>query len=167
MTPNLLIVVATGLIPMILGMVWYNPSLFGTAWLNETGMTQDDMKANQKPLKFLLGFICNVLLAFGLFTLVTHEFSILGLVGGDPELLKPGTTGGAFLAEYGGSFARFSHGAVHGIFATILVAIPFIGHQCLWSGKSFKFFLIDVGFWLVCMVLMGGVIAQWGANAIV
>ena len=166
MTPNVLIIVATGLIPMLLGMAWYNPALFGNAWLSESGMTQDDMKANQKPLKFLLGFICNVLLAFGLFTLVTHEFSILGLVGGNKELLTSGTAG-AFLAEYGGTYARFSHGVVHGIFAAVLLAIPFIGHQCLWSGKSFKLFLIDFGFWLVCMILMSGVIAQYGGNMIV
>jgi len=166
MTPNVLIIVATALIPMVIGMAWYHPSLFGNAWLKEAGMTAEDMKANQKPLKFLLGFICNVLLAFGLFTLITHEFSMLGLVGGDPELLKTGT-GAAFLAEYGGIFSRFSHGVVHGIFATLLFAIPLIGHQCLWSGKSFKLFLLDVGFWLVCIILMSGVIAQWGGNMVV
>ncbi|MDF1696796.1 MAG: DUF1761 domain-containing protein [Saprospiraceae bacterium] len=165
MTPNLLIIVATGLIPMVLGMAWYHPSLFGTAWLKEAGMTQEDMKANQKPLKFLLGFICNVLLAFGLFTMVTHEFSILGLVGGDMEAINSGTAA-AFLAEYGGNYARFSHGVVHALFAAVIVAIPFIGHQCLWQGKSLKYFLIDFAFWAVCMILMGGIIAQWGANPI-
>jgi len=164
MTVNYLIIIATGLIPMILGMAWYHSSLFGNAWLTEHGMTQDQVKANQKPLKFLLGFICNVLLAMGLFTMVTHELSVLGLVGGDKELIKAGTTGGAFLAEYGGSFSRFSHGAVHGIIAAVLVAIPLIGHQCLWAGKSLKLFLIDFGFWLVCMILMGGIIAQWGTT---
>jgi len=166
MTPNLLIILATALIPIVVGMAWYHPSLFGNAWLKEAGMTQEDMKANQKPLKFLFGFIFNFLLAFGLFTMVTHEFSILGLVGGDPELLKSGTAG-AFLAEYGGSFSRFSHGVVHGILATIVMVVPIIGHQCLWSGKSFKYFLLDVGFWLVCIILMSGVIAQWGGTLIV
>ena len=166
MTPNVLVVIATAIIPIILGMLYYNPALAGNAWLKEAGMTEDQMKENQKPLKFLLGFICNVLLAFGLFTLVTHEFSILGLVGGNEELLKPGTTGGAFLAEYGGNYARFSHGVVHGLFASVLLAIPFIGHQVLWSGKSFKYFLMDFVFWTICIVLMSGVIAQWGANPI-
>jgi len=166
MLPNVLIIVATGLIPVVLGMIWYNPALFGSVWLEEAGMTPEDMKANQKPLKFLLGFLCNVLLGFGLFTLVTHEFSVLGLVGGDVEALKSGT-GAAFLAEYGGSFARFSHGAVHGLFAAVLLALPFIGHQCLWSGRSFKYFLLDWAFWTLCIVLMSGVIAEWGAQAVV
>ena len=62
MTPNLLILVAAALIPIFLGMAWYHPSLFGTAWLKEAGMNQEDMKANQKPLKFFLGFVCNFLL---------------------------------------------------------------------------------------------------------
>ncbi len=166
MIPNLIIIVGCAFIPMLLGMIWYNPSLFGAAWLNEAGMTQDDMKANQKPLKFFLGFVCNFLLAFGLFTAVVHEFSVLGLVGGDVELLKTGTAA-AFLGEYGGTFARFSHGIVHGIVAAFVFALPFIGHQCLWSGKSWKYFFIDFGFWLVCMILMGGVVAQWGGNMIV
>lgn len=166
MTPNFLIIVATGLIPVLLGMVWYNPSLFGNVWLRESGMTMEQMKANQKPLKFILGFICNVLLGFGMFILCTHEFAVLGLVDGNPDLLKAGTTGGAFLAEYGGNYARFSHGVVHGIVAAITLAIPFVGHQCLWSGKSWKVFLIDLGFWTLCMILMGGVVAQWGGTLI-
>lgn len=161
MGPNMIIIAAAALIPIFLGMAWYHPSLFGTAWLNEMGMTEEDMKANQKPLKFFLGYVCNFLLAFGLFTVGTHEFAVLGLVGGDPALLQSGTAA-AFLAEYGGSFTRFTHGIVHGLVAAITFAIPFIGHRCLWGGKSFKFFSIDVGFWLVCMILMGGVIAQWG-----
>lgn len=166
MTPNLLILVAAALIPMILGMAWYHPSLLGTAWLKEAGMTQEDMKGNQKPLKFFLGFVCNFLLAFGLFALGTHEFSVLGLVGGKTELLATGTAA-AFLAEYGGSFSHFGHGIVHGLEAAIAFAIPFIGHRCLWAGKSFKFFAIDFGFWLVCMILMGGVIAEWGGTMVV
>jgi hypothetical protein len=161
MTPNMIILVAAALIPIFLGMAWYHPSLFGTTWLKEMGMTQDDMKANQKPLKFFLGFVLNFLLAFGLFAAGTHEFAVLGLVGGDPEVLQSGTAA-AFLAEYGGGFSRFSHGIVHGLGAAISFAAVFIGHSCLWRGKSFKFFSIDFGFWLVCMILMGGVIAQWG-----
>jgi hypothetical protein len=166
MTPNFLILLVAALIPMLLGMAWYHPSLFGTAWLKEAGMTQEDMKANQKPLKFFLGFVCNFLLAFGLFTAVTHEFSVIGLVGGDIELAKTGTAA-AFLAEYGGTFSRFSHGIVHGIEAAIVFALPLIGHQCLWSGKSRKYFFLDFGFWAVCIILMSAVIAQWGGSMIV
>ena len=72
--------------------------------------------------------------------------AVLGLVGGDPALATSGTAG-AFLAEYGGSFSRFSHGVVHAIFAAILVALPFLAHQAMWSGKSFKAFAIDFCFW--------------------
>ena len=166
MTPNFLVLLGSAFIPMVVGMLWYNPKTFLNPWMKGAGLTEDEMKANQKPLKFLLGFICNFLLAFGLFTAVTHEFSILGLVGGDQELLKTGTAA-AFLAEYGGSYARFSHGIVHGIVAAVAFALPLIGHQCLWSGKGWKYFFIDFGFWLVCMILMCGVIAQWGGTMVV
>ena len=166
MTPNVLIIVATGFIPLVLSMLWYSPALFGNTWLNEMGMTKEDMKKNQKPLKFILSLVVNILLGFGLFTMSAHEFSVLGLVGGDPALATSGTAG-AFLAEYGGSFSRFSHGAVHAIFAAILVALPFLAHQAMWSGKSFKAFAIDFCFWLLAMVLMGGVISQWGGNLLV
>lgn len=166
MTPNFIVIIATAFIPMVLGMLWYSPALFGNAWLKEMGLTQDQMKENQKPLKFLMAFICNILLAIGLFTMCTHEFSVLGLVGGNEDLLRTGT-GGAFLAEYGGTYARFSHGVVHGLFSSLLVAVPLIGHRCLWAGKSFKFFLLDLGFWTLCIVLMSGIISQWGGNLIV
>ena len=167
MFPNLLVIVAAGLIPIVMSMIYYHEKVLGTIWLKEAGMTKEDMKANQKPLKFLLGFILNVLLALGIFTMITHEFSVLGLVGGDMELLKEGTLGGDFLREYMGSFSRFSHGAVHGIFTAFLVIAPFIGHVYLWSGKSFKLFLLDWIFWALAVIVMGGVIAQWGGVPVV
>lgn len=166
MGPNWIIIAATALIPMVLGMVWYHESLFGTAWLKENNMTKDDMKANQKPLKFFLGFVCNFLLAIGLFLFTVHESSVLGLVGGDPEILKSGSAA-AFMKDYAGKFNYFGHGVVHGIIAAIGFGIPFIGHKCLWSGMSFKGFLLDWAFWLICMILMAGVIAQWGAVSMV
>ena len=163
MFPNLIVIVACGLIPIVMSMIYYHPSVLGTMWLKEAGMTRDDMKANQKPLKFLLGFILNVLLAFGVFTMVTHEFSVAGLVGGDPELMKEGTTAAAFLAEHAGNFSNFGHGAAHGIMIAIVAIAPFIGHVYLWSGKSFKLFLLDWVFWTLAVIVMGGVISQWGA----
>ena len=57
----------------------------------------------QKPMKFLLAFICNILLAFGLFTLITHEFAVLGLVGAPKKkrLFYAYAPGESFLIENG------------------------------------------------------------------
>lgn len=54
--PNMLLAAATALIPLLIGFVWYNPKVFGTAWMKEAGVTMEDGKKMNMPLVFGLTY---------------------------------------------------------------------------------------------------------------
>jgi hypothetical protein len=49
------------------------------------------------------------------------------------------------------------HGAMTGIF----IALPMIGTNALFERKSWKYILINTGYWFVSATLIGGVISAW------
>jgi hypothetical protein len=65
--PNLLAVLVAGLIPMVVGSLWYGP-LFGRQWMRMVGKTEDELKQQFNPLKsygvtFLMALIMSYVLA--------------------------------------------------------------------------------------------------------
>ena len=42
---NWLAIAAASILPLVTGFIWYNPKVFGTAWMKESGMTME--KAQQ------------------------------------------------------------------------------------------------------------------------
>jgi hypothetical protein len=46
------ILLASTLVPMIIGAIWYNEKTFGNAWMKETGMTKE--KAKEANIQMLL-----------------------------------------------------------------------------------------------------------------
>ncbi len=166
MIPNLLVLLACSFIPFIVAFVWYHPKVFGgDTWTKVAGLTKEQGDTPVKPLKLGLSILLNFLIAFGMFNLAIHGFGVLGLVGGDMELLKTGTAA-AFLAEYGHNHNTFGHGMVHGLEATLIFVIPLVGYTTIFDRKSGKYFLINVGFWLISLMLIGGVLSQWGATLV-
>lgn len=161
MTPNVLIMFLAAIIPSIVGAIWYHPKLMGNAWMKATGV---DLDAPVK--KYIFAYLLNVLLAFALYLTVTHEAHILGIVEADLEALRSGT-GKAFIQQYGGKFAHFGHGALHGVFGGLIgFGIPLLGQTAMFEKKGFKYVLINLGYWIISMALMGGVIAQWGGKLV-
>jgi len=60
-----------------------------------------------------------------------HQTGALSLVGGDSSKALPSYA--AFMADYGGAFRTYKHGAIHGIMAGIFVALPIIGTNALFA----------------------------------
>ena len=75
----MLIVLVSALVPMILGFVWYNPSVFGKAWMSAAGMTDEKVKSGNMALIFGLSFVLSFLLAFALFFIVVHQSAFFSL----------------------------------------------------------------------------------------
>ena len=68
----------------------------------------------------------------------------------------PGEVHGA-----GGNFMTFKHGALHGGLVGVLIAFPVLGTNAIFEQKSAKYILINAGYWILTMSLMGGVINSW------
>ena len=163
MLPNFYVILACGLIPFFVAFIWYHPKLFGgDSWQKTVGLTKEQTAIKVSPIKILLSVLLNILLAFGLYLLCVHQSGILGILGGDFEAVTTGTTK-AFMDEYGTAQLGFAHGMFHGFFSgTIAFALPIVGYVYIFERKSAKYLWVNLGFWAISFMLMGGVIGEWG-----
>jgi len=125
-------VIAT-FIPMIVGFVYYNPKVFGNAWMKSLGITEEDIKKQNMAKTYGIAIVMSFILAFFLLNFNN----------------SPGQEG---------EFDTFKHGAFHGLFLTIVVAMPILMTNGLFELKNLKNIFINIGYWLITLVLMGGVL---------
>ena len=163
MLPNITTLIGASFIPMVLGFVWFHPKLFGGETWYDLAKLHGSDRSDVSTIKLLSTMILNFIIAFGFYNLVIHQFSIFSVVGGEMDLLKTGTAK-AFLDEYGNTFQSFGHGFFHGIIGTFLFVVPILGYVCIFEKKSFKYFLVYLGYWLISLSIMGGILGQWGAT---
>jgi hypothetical protein len=156
---NFYAVLAATFVTLVVGFIWYNPKVFGTIWMKESGMTEEKAKQGNMLKIFGLTIFYSLMLSFIMPALVIHQMGALGMVGGDPTVAKASYT--AFLADYGDAFRTFKHGALHGFMSGLFIALPITAINALFEQKSWKYILINAGYWMVCMMLMGGIICGW------
>ena len=144
---------------LVIGFIWYHPKVFGTIWMRESGMTEEKGKTMNMPMVFGLSFLYSFFIAFILEALTIHQFGAIGMVGGDPTLAKPSYA--AFMADYGMAFRTFKHGMLHGFIAGLFFALPVIAVPALYERKSWKYILINGGYWIVACMIMGGIVCGW------
>lgn len=144
---------------LVVGFVWYNPKVFGTIWMKETGLTEESMKGANMAKIFVLAFIFAFLLAMTMMQMSIHQTGALSLVGGDPSKALPSYA--AFMADYGNHFRTYKHGALHGVLAGVFVALPILGINALFERKSAKYIFINAGYWIVTLGVMGAIICGW------
>ena len=165
MTPNLIVLLAASVIPFVFAYAWFHPSVFGgETWYNVAKLSGADRNEVSK-LKLFSTLLFNVLIAFGLYNLCVHSMGAFGMVGADTALLKTGT-GGAFMAEYGQNGLNFGHGAFHGLTSTLFMVVPVLAYVTIFEKKSIKYFFVYTGYWAISLMLMGGVLCQWGTTAL-
>ena len=146
---------------LVVGFIWYNPKVFGSIWMRETGMTEENAKGANMVLVFGMTIFYSFLISFILQMLVIHQFGAYGMIGGDPsaEGVKPSFA--AFMADYGTNFRTFKHGALHGFMAGLLFALPVVGVGALYERRSWKYTLVAGGYWVVACMIMGGILCAW------
>jgi hypothetical protein len=64
----------------------------------------------------------------------------------------------AFMEKYGHLYRTFKHGALHGTIAALFFVLPTLGINALFERRGFKYFLINIGYWIVCLAIVGGLI---------
>lgn len=42
---------------MVLSMIWYMPRLFGNMWMEDEGLTQEDLSENESPVIYVVTFV--------------------------------------------------------------------------------------------------------------
>jgi len=158
---NYLAILVAAIVPMVLGFLWYNPILFGNVWMREAGMTEEKMKSVNMGLIFGVSFLLSILLAFFTQFLAIHQTGVISLIGGDPSAESVLPSFQAFMDDYGSDFRTFKHGALHGLLAGIFLVLPIMGTNGLFERKSWKYILINVGYWTVALTIMGAIVCGW------
>lgn len=156
---NFLALIVAAASTLIIGAIWYNPKVFGTIWMKESGTTEEKMKGSNMILIFGMAVFYAFLMSMILRFLTIHQTGALGMVGGDAALAKPSFT--AFMADYGTSFRTFKHGMLHGFITGLFLALPMVGTNALFEKRSWKYTLIVGGYWIVTFMIMGGIICAW------
>jgi hypothetical protein len=148
-----------GVSALVVGFVWYNPKVFGNAWMKAAGMTDEQVKGGNMAKIFGLALLFAIMLAMSLPGTVIHQVGALSLVGGTAEGALPSY--GAFIADYADAFRTFKHGALHGVMMGLFVALPILGTNALFERKGAKYIFINSGYWIVTLAIMGGIICAW------
>ena len=129
---NYIAVLAASLVGFILGSVWYGP-LFGKPWMIAVGLDPEVVKNSPKP---------------DIRRLLTISFILLYIMA-------------YCLAMFIGNETTAALGAFYGF----LTGLPWIGFaiviNAMYEGKSFKYMLINGGYWTATFTLMGLIIGAW------
>jgi hypothetical protein len=163
--PNLLIIAAAALIPMVMGFIWYNPKVLGPAWIAASGLSEEKLKGANMPLIFGLSYLFSFMLALAIAQMVIHQGHVMSILINEPGINEPNSEVYKyyhdFMAKYGNNFRTFKHGVFHGILSSLFIVLPILATNAMFERKGFKYIAINVGYWTISMALMGGVICQF------
>jgi hypothetical protein len=153
------------LITLVVGAVWYNPSVMGNAWMKASGMTKEMAESGNMIKIFGLTFLFGLFISASLLPVVIHQANIQSLLGFQEGF---GVEGGEaqvmfddIMEKYGDEHRHFGHGALHGGIVGIIFAWPLIGIIALFERRSWKYTGIHAGYWIITLSLMGGLISQF------
>ncbi|MFC2176229.1 DUF1761 domain-containing protein [Bacteroidota bacterium] len=157
---NFPVLIAAALIPTVIGFIWYNPKVFGTAWMQAADMTEEKMKGANMLVIFGVSIVLSILLSVQMNFISIHQMHIYSLFEGDQSAEGLAFVE-SFMSQYGTVHRKFSHGAVHGTLAGLFFVLPVLGTNALFERKGWKYILVNTGYWTVTLALMGGVICQF------
>lgn len=119
-------ILAAGIANLVIGFIWYNPSVLGTTWMQLAGISPAQMEAGKKKMPLIMGIaiLAAVMMAYVMahFGIAWGVFDVIGAI----EL--------AFWLWLG-------------------FVVPVTLGVVLWEGKSAKLFFINAGYWLVSMIV--------------
>jgi hypothetical protein len=132
--------------------------------VNGVDPNDPNMKKGHKPVVYIVTFIMSLLFAFFLQAMVIHQFHVYSLFFKQP-VTDPTTPAGALFKQimdmFGTSYRTFKHGAFHGFLSGLFVITPVLTIQYLFEGKGFKHIAINSGYWILSMLIMGGILSAW------
>ncbi len=128
----LLPLIASTVVSMIIGMLWFSPLLFATAWMKHTGVSKQKMKKGPSPSAIVVTMLSGFLMALAISSLfhllaITDVASALGLI----------VT--VWLGFY---------------------AFPLLNHH-MYDGRSKELFFIYAGYNLVNVVVTSMILLAW------
>ena len=125
-------ILVSALIQWFLGAAWYSPALFAKPWRSMVFVRPDSTKNNRMIVGMIASFIGSLVTSLMLAHVVTWS--------------------GA---------ATIGFGALIGFIVWLgFIAAPLCASY-IYEGRPFKLFAINTGYWLVGLLISGGLLAVW------
>ena len=156
--------VVAALATLVLGFIWYNPKVFGNAWMTAIGKTEAEMReGSNMALMMFLTFLFSFLVALFMHAVVIHQFGLNSLLQDIPNSAdgKKMLMLNDQIIDYEHKFRTFKHGAFHGVIAGIFFALPIIGMGAVYEKRSAKYIFITAGYWILSLAVVGGIVCGW------
>ncbi|MGA8729820.1 MAG: DUF1761 domain-containing protein [Terracidiphilus sp.] len=129
---NHLALIVSALFLWFLGAVWYSPPLFAKPWMAMLGIKKGESNKNSLLAGMISSLICDLVLSF----ILAH-----------------------FVIWSGAN--TFGWGALIGFICWVgFFAAPNLP-QGIYENRPFKLFAINNGYWLVGLIVVGGLLAVW------
>ena len=129
---NHLAVIVSALFLWFLGAIWYSPLLFAKPWMAMLGIQKDAPNRKSLVPGMIASLICDLVLSF----ILAHVILWAGA-------------------------AKFEWGALIGFICWVgFFAAPNLP-QGIYENRPFKLFAINSGYWLVGLIVVGGLLAVW------
>jgi hypothetical protein len=160
MEMNFLAIAVASLTTLVIGFIWYHPKVFGTVWMREAGLTEEELKKGNMFKIFGLTVILSLMMTVVIMALAVHQTGAYGMIGGTiTDDTLPSFQ--VFMDDYGTKFRTFQHGALHGLIAGLFFAFPINAINGLFERKSAKYVFIHSGYWILSLTIMGSIICGW------
>ena len=154
----------TALIPLIIGHFWYG-QLFKSQWLRYAEITNERAESVNLVKVLLLSYGFGLLASYIALIYSVHQVAIFQVFLFDPATQDASSSISQsiqeFMSNYGTRHRTFGHGVIHGMELALFISLPLIGMHTLFENRSFKYAMIHIGFWIVCLGLIGGVLCQF------
>jgi len=157
---NFWAILLAALVPLMMGFLWYHPKVFGKVWMQEADLSEDKMKGQMVGV-FIFSVILSVFIALFLQFVTIHQFGALGMIGGDE--MNAGTSYYDFMRDYGSAYRSFGHGAFHSFMTGFLFVFPVVAINAMFERKSWRYTMINTGYWTLTITIMGGIVCGWYA----
>ncbi len=138
---NLLAVLVAAFVSMVLGFIWYGP-LFGKMWSQMMGWSDKDMEkmkagmGMKMQMNYLITFVGSLVMSF----VLSHTW--------------------VFASTYMNVSGPAS-GASTGFWMWLGFVAPVTVGSVLWDGKPWKLWILNNGYFLISLILMGVILAVW------
>ncbi|MEK7250519.1 MAG: DUF1761 domain-containing protein [Bacteroidota bacterium] len=130
---NWLAILVAAIIPMVVGGLWYSNMLFAKQWMALMGKTEEEIKKDFNPARtYGITFVMCIVMAYVMDYFVHYTMS-----------------------------ATFLQGAKIGFALWLGMAVTTAYQSVTFQGVKQGLYTMNMGYNLVSMLLMGGVLAVW------
>jgi len=110
---------------------------------------------------FGLTYFYSLLIGMMMMPIVIHQFGAMGMIGGGAPDVAKSQSYLNFMAEYGMAYRTFKHGAFHGCMTGLFFVFPLVAINGLFERKSWKYILVNGGYWVLSLTIIGAIICGW------